>query len=73
MKAYVGSRGIALLIVNPGARWGGWSAPRPGDLTEHLKYDRDTLSGELGASEVLSVYGCPAQIFRALWLLYHQV
>jgi hypothetical protein len=28
-----GSRGIALLILNLGARRGGWSAPRPGRFT----------------------------------------
>jgi len=32
-KAQRGSRGIALLFFNLGARWGGWSTPRPGRFT----------------------------------------
>jgi hypothetical protein len=32
-RAHRGSRGIALLIVDLGARRGGWSAPRPGRFT----------------------------------------
>jgi hypothetical protein len=39
MKAQRGSRGIALLF-NLGARWGGWSTPRPGRFTagKELRY-----------------------------------
>ena len=33
MTAQSGSRGIALLFLKLGARWGGWSAPRPGRFT----------------------------------------
>ena len=32
-KTQRGSRGIAPLFFNLGARWGGWSAPRPGRFT----------------------------------------
>ena len=33
MKAQRVSRGIALLFLDLGARWGGWSTPRPGRFT----------------------------------------
>jgi hypothetical protein len=39
-KAQRGSRGIALLFLNLGARWGGWSTPNPG----HLTPGKDTVS-----------------------------
>jgi hypothetical protein len=32
-RAHRGSRGIALHILDLGATWGGWSAPRPGRFT----------------------------------------
>jgi hypothetical protein len=36
-KAQKGSRGIALSFFNLGARWGGWSTPRPGRFTPGKK------------------------------------
>jgi hypothetical protein len=33
MKLRIGSRGIALLFFNLGARWGGWATPRLGRFT----------------------------------------
>ena len=32
-KAQRGSKGIALLFLNLGVRWSGWSTPRPGRFT----------------------------------------
>jgi hypothetical protein len=48
-KAQRGSRGIALLFFNPGARRGGWSTPHPGRFTPGK--DRYPLYRRLGGPQ----------------------
>jgi hypothetical protein len=53
LTAHRGSRSIALLFLNIGAKWGGWSTPRPGrslppGKTLYLLYRR--LGGPQGRS-----------------------
>jgi hypothetical protein len=42
------SRGIALLILNLGARRGGWSAPRPGRFTPGKERGTHCTGGWVG-------------------------
>ena len=62
MKAQRGSRGIALLLFNLGARWGGWLTPHPrrftpGKETRYPLYRR--LDGPQGQSRRLREVSTP--------------
>ena len=47
-KAQRRSRVIALLFFKPGARWGGWSTPRPGRFTPGKRPGTHCIGGRVG-------------------------
>jgi hypothetical protein len=63
-KAHRRSRGVALLLLNLGARWGGWSMPHP----VHFTPSKDPVSTLKEAGWALRLVWMDAEIVTPLEL-----